>query len=90
MLKHETGIFPDTADRRDLRRMLDALTPRRRVEWLKWCCRQVSTGGVDIRVIETDGTAADVWNGAISLIVGSGLRIRTAGDRLSEMVQGRA
>lgn len=88
MLKHETGIFPDTDDRKDIRRMLEELSPSRRIEWLRWCCRQVSTAGVKTDVIQSDGSVRSVWGDAISLMVGSALSVRRAGDRLYEMLKG--
>lgn len=90
MLHHETGILPEFDDRREIRRMLEHLTPQRRVQWLQWCCEQVSDKTVKTRVIKNGGSLSEVWNDWASLCYGSRLTVRKSGDRLHEMIKGKA
>lgn len=89
MLHHDRGVLPEWGDRRAIRHMLDFLTPPRRIEWLKWLCRECSSGSVTTYVDQSNGSASSVYADALTLMWGSGLTVRKAGDRLDEMVRGR-
>lgn len=90
MLHHASGIMPEFDERREIARLLRHLTPARRIEWLKWCCKQVSAPSVETKVLASDGSVNAVWWDAVSLFYGSHLTMRTAGARLVDMVNGRA
>jgi hypothetical protein len=89
VLKQDDRLFPEYDDRREIRRMLDRLGPRQRIQWLQWCCQQVSGGGVTTYVEKSSGEAADVFRDWATLCWGSGLTVRKSGDRLIQVVRGR-
>lgn len=90
MLQHGQGILPEFDERREIGRLLKHLSPARRIDWLKWCCRQVSKPAAETTVIQNDGTVSAVFWDAMSLFWGSGLTMQRAGEQLVKMVRGRA
>ena len=90
MLKHETGFLPEFDERREIWLLLKHLTPARRIEWLKWCCQQVSAPSVTTFVEMSAGGLSEVWHDSMTLFWGSQLSMRAAGERLVAMVRGRA
>lgn len=89
-------IMPDSDDRREIRKMISHLPPERRLQWLRWCCRQLSdpgdrrqAGNVTTYVESNGGSTAEVFSDALMLMWGSGLTLRMAGDRLADMLKGR-
>ncbi len=89
MLQHATGVLPEFDERREIGRLLKCLPPKRRLEWLAWCCEQVSAPGVKTGIVKNSGEVMAVWNDAMTLFWGSGLTMRAAGERLEKMVRGR-
>lgn len=77
-------------EQRELRRLLDRLTPAKRIAWLRWCCRQVSQPGfAGTKVMESDGsTEAVLWD-ALSLKVMFGLSLERMGTELVQRVRAR-
>lgn len=76
-------------ERREIYRLLKHLTPQRRIEWLKWCCSQVSAGAAKTKVIESQGGLDEVFWDGLSLKAVHGLSLETMGLRLTEMVRGK-
>ncbi len=89
LLDTEKVLFSERDDRREIRRMLELLPVARRLEWLRWCCEQVSVAGVTTYVESSSGTVNSVFGDAMTLAFGSGLTVRRAGDRLHDMVRRR-
>lgn len=90
MLTHEIPIMPDCGDRKAIRRMLVELPVNRRLEWLQWCCRQVSKHDVTTYIEKNSGSVEEIWSDWMMLCYGSRLTIRASGDRLHDMIKGRA
>lgn len=90
MLSVNQAFLPDRDERRDLHEMLESTTPAIRLRWLKWCCKEASDGMVTTYVEKTDGSAKQVWCDAVTLFWGRKLTILRAGDKLAEMIKGRA
>ena len=89
MLKHNNGVLPELDERREIWKLLKFLTMRRRLEWLKWCCEQVSHPSVTTFIVQNDGSVSAVFWDAMTLFWGSGLTMTRAGERLVEMVRKR-
>lgn len=87
MLASGNGVLPEFDNRRELWRLLGHLTPQKRIAWLQWCCRQISTPVAETKVLESDGTVGDVYWSAISIFDGTPLTVEKAGERLVEMVR---
>lgn len=81
--------LPARDENREIWRMLQRLGPQRRIEWLRWCCRRVSSQGVRVDVLESSGEVAEIWNEWASLKVGHGLSVEESGVRLMQMVRGK-
>lgn len=89
MLQHETGVMPQFDERREIFRLLSKLPSGRRIDWLKWCCEQVSAPSAKTTVTKSDGSTNEVYWDAMSLFWGSHLSMERAGTKLVEMVRGR-
>lgn len=76
-------------DRQEIHTLLKLLAPRKRVEWLEWCCSQVSKGAVKTCVTQTDGTVDGVLNDMLLLVFQHGLTFEKAGTKLVAMVRGK-
>jgi hypothetical protein len=76
-------------ERREIWRLLKHLSPAKRIEWLKWCCQQVSQGAVQTKVIESKGGHEEVFWDGLSLKAVHGLSLETMGLRLLDMVHRR-
>lgn len=89
MLRQD-GILPAVDERKEIARLLRDLSPAKRLAWLKWCCQQVSTPAAQTGVVKSDGSADAVFWDAMTLFWGGGLSMTRAGERLVEIVRGRA
>lgn len=89
MLQHEKSVLPEFDERREIWRLLKHLTPQRRIQWLQWCCKQISSPSAETFVEESDGTVSDVYHGAMSLFYGSHLTMELAGQELVRMARGK-
>jgi hypothetical protein len=87
MLRLNTPQPCEFDERREIWRLLTRAPKETRIRWLKWCCKQVSGGGVETRVLESSGEAGEVYHEALSLVVGSTLDVHRAGEKLVEMVK---
>ncbi len=90
MLRQGESVLPAVDERKEIARLLRDLAPAKRLAWLKWCCDQVSTPAARTGVVRRDGSADAVFWDAMTLFWGSGLTMQRAGQRLVEIVRGRA
>lgn len=75
-------------ERREIHRLLRHLSEPERIDWLQWCCRQVSHGAsVETRVIQSNGSVQDVFNDALSLKFIHGLSLEAMGLELVRRVR---
>jgi hypothetical protein len=84
----ESFAEPDAETKRHLWRGLLRLPPAARLDFLKWCCRRVKFCGVEVRVIHSTGTHADVWHDVMQLAYSHGLSLRVAADELERRLRG--
>jgi hypothetical protein len=77
----------DAEMRKHLWRGLERLPVAERLDFLKWCCKQVSFGGAEVRVTHTSGRVGDVLNDLGMLQVGHGLDINTAAGELEKRLK---
>jgi hypothetical protein len=89
MIYRADCILPAKEERVDARRMIELLSPRRRLEWLNWCCEQLSADGVVYVIDNNDGTSPNqVLADCLTLFWGRDpLLFRAAGERLSLMLR---
>lgn len=76
-------------ERRELWRMLDRLDPRRRVAFVRWCCRQASWGVVETRVTTHTGTTSECYHDIMLLAFQHGLDLELVACELTNRVRRR-
>jgi hypothetical protein len=86
-----TFTYVELDDRREVWTLLGLLTPARRVEWLRWCCKEASRGcHHEIRVTESDGSVGGVWYDAVTIFGQGRLTVAGAGIKLVDMLKRRS
>lgn len=90
MLHHESGVMPEFDERREIWRLLTLASTKQRINWLKWCCEQISSPAAETKVLQNDGSIGSVFWDSMSLFFGSHLSMERAGTKLVAMVNGRS
>lgn len=76
----------ERADRREIRRLLDFLTPAARVQFLSWACTQ-ARGPLGVRVTSHTGTAGETYADLVTLGVLYGVDLDAVAVRLERVVR---
>lgn len=83
-------VHDNLGDRREVYQLLKRLPPRRRVEWLAWCCQQTYLPCSKIRprvAQRTTGRSVEVFMDFWALVAQYDLDPEKAVNRLAEMVR---
>lgn len=79
------GLMRD--ERQLIYKLLKKIPKEERIRFLNWCCKLCSTPQFTQRIIETDGTAADIFWGVMTLKVQFNLDLGKVGTKLEEVVR---
>lgn len=80
----------DWDDRREIVKILEHLTPNKRIEWLAWCCREASFGqAVEVKIVRSSGDAREVHCDFLSIVGQGRLTLQSAGRKLEQLARGK-
>lgn len=76
----------DRDERKELYLLLGRLDRRERLQFLAWCCQQVK-GPLGVQVTSSSGETKDVWGDLVSLAGVYGFSLRTALEKLADVIR---
>lgn len=83
-------LLADHAERKEIWHMLEMLSPRRRVAFLKECCTMVSEEVVGVCVTGSTGTVQDIFGDVSLLAFQYGLDLEKVAVRLGAYLKTKA